>query len=225
MKPISVLLADDHNMVRDGLRSVLEADGGIQVVAEASNGRIAVDLARKLRPDVVVMDIGMPVLNGLEATRQIRKAVPEAKVLILSAHNDWTYVDQVMALGAVGYALKQSSAHVLCQAVREVQNGFIYLSPSIARDRSNFGNPAAPRLDGIHRPVAKLSSREIEVIQLIAEGRANKQVAGDLGISVKTVEKHRQSLMKKLDIHDTAGLTRYAIASGIIESSVQLSTH
>ncbi len=224
MKPISVLLADDHNMVRDGLRSVLEADGGIQVVAEASNGRIAVDLARKLRPDVVVMDIGMPVLNGLEATRQIRKAVPEAKLLILSAHNG-TYVDQVMALGAVGYVLKQSSAHVLSQAVREVQNGSIYLSPSIARDRANFGNFSAPRLDGIHRPVAKLSSRETEVIQLIAEGCANKQVAGDLGISLKTVEKHRQSLMKKLDIHDTAGLTRYAIASGIIESSVQLSTH
>ncbi len=220
--PITVLLAEDHLVVREGLRSLLQAEGDIQVVGEASNGRQAAELAHKLRPEVIVMDIAMPLLNGLEATRQIRKGMPTAKILILSAHSDVAYVEQFLALGAVGYLLKQSSAHVLCEAVREIHRGNTFYSPAIARHiRHLQGLPS-------ERPLApssqrlRLSGREVEVIQLIAEGHANKQVAAVLNISVKTVEKHRQRLMEKLNIHDTAGLTRHAIATGIIESSVQL---
>ena len=165
----------------------------------------------------------MPLLNGLEATRQIRKAVPDTKVLILSAHSDDAYVEQATALGAAGFLLKQTSSHVLAEAIREVQKGNTFFSPSIAkrlhdRDQKSPGS----RADCSKNEGDRLSSREVEVLQLIAEGKANKQVAAELGISFKTVEKHRQHLMEKLNIHDTAGLTRYAIAAGIIESSVQL---
>jgi len=222
MKRIAVLLAEDHTIVREGLRTLLEAEGDIKVVGEAETGRQAVELAKKLRPAVVVMDIAMPLLNGLEATRQILKAVPGAKVLILSAHSDDAYVEQVIALGAAGYLLKQTSAHVLSKAVREVQKGNTFFSPSIARHLRNHYGPSPDAGGRIQKKGARLSSREAEVLQLIAEGQANKQVAAELGISVKTVEKHRQRLMEKLNIHDTAGLTRYAIAAGIIESSVQV---
>jgi len=222
MRPITVLLAEDHIVVREGLRVLLEADGDITVVGEAKTGRQAVELARRLRPDVIVMDIAMPLLNGLEATRQILKGVPGARVLILSAHGDDAYVEQVTALGAAGYLLKQTSAHILSHAVREVHKGRTFFSPSITKrllkHRAKSGDSAKRRGPG----VSLLSSREIEVLQLVAEGQANKQVAAELGISVKTVEKHRQHLMEKLSIHDTAGLTRYAIAAGIIESNVQL---
>jgi DNA-binding NarL/FixJ family response regulator len=168
------------------------------------------------------MDIAMPQLNGLEATRQILKAVPRTKVLILSAHSDDAYVEQVIALGAAGYLIKQTSAHVLSKAVRQVERGNTFFSPAIAKQVHNHFEKSPDRLELFKKKGARLSSREMEVLQLIAEGRANKQVAAELGISVKTVEKHRQRLMEKLNIHDTAGLTRYAIGTGIIESSVQL---
>jgi DNA-binding NarL/FixJ family response regulator len=222
MKRITVLLAEDHEIVREGLRKLLAAEDDLEVVGEAETGRQAVALTRKLRPAVVVMDIAMPLLNGLEATRQILSSVPGTRVLVLSAHGDDAYVDQVMALGAAGYLLKQTSAHVLSQAVREVQKGNTFFSPSIAKRLHPPGQKASDRLDLLKKKGLGLSSREVEVLQLIAEGEANKQVAAELGISVKTVEKHRQRLMEKLNIHDTAGLTRYAIAAGIIESSVQL---
>jgi len=158
----------------------------------------------------------------LEATRQILKAVPGTRVLILSAHSDDAYVEQVIALGAAGYLIKQTSAHVLSRAIRQVQAGRTFFSPAIAK-RLQHRDPKPPlRAGQLKRPTGRLSSREIEVLQMIAEGEANKQVAAELGISIKTVEKHRQRLMEKLNIHDTAGLTRYAIAVGIIESSVQL---
>jgi len=219
---ITVLLAEDHTIVREGLRTLLEAEGDIKVVGEAETGRQAVELTKKLHPAVVVMDIAMPLLNGLEATRQILKAIPGAKVLILSAHSDDAYVEQVVELGAAGYLLKQTSAHALANAVREVQKGRTYFSPAIARRLGNRYAPSPAPGERAQKKGARLSSREMEVLQLIAEGKGNKQVAGELGISVKTVEKHRQRLMEKLNIHDTAGLTRYAIAAGIIESSVQL---
>jgi DNA-binding NarL/FixJ family response regulator len=222
MKQITVLLAEDHMIVREGLRALLEAEGDIAVVGEAETGRQAVHLAKRLRPAVVVMDIAMPLLNGLEATRQILKTIPGAKVLILSAHSDDAYVEQVVELGAAGYLLKQTSAHALANAVREVQKGKTYFSPSIARRLGNRYAPSPAPGERTQKKGARLSSREMEVLQLIAEGKGNKQVAVELGISVKTVEKHRQRLMEKLNIHDTAGLTRYAIAAGIIESSVQL---
>jgi DNA-binding NarL/FixJ family response regulator len=221
-QPITVLLADDHTVVREGLRTLLEAEGDIKVIGEAATGREAVKLAQTLRPAVIVMDIAMPVLNGLEATRQIRKAIPDAKVLILSAHSDDAYVEQVVALGGIGYLVKQSSSHALTTAVREIEKGNAYFSPSVAQ-RMKSAVKTLPGHDGSTRKNGfRLSSREVEVLQLIAEGHANKQVAAELSISVKTVEKHRQRLMEKLKIHDTAGLTRYAIAAGFVESSVQV---
>jgi DNA-binding NarL/FixJ family response regulator len=160
----------------------------------------------------------------LEATRQILKSIPNPKVLILSAHSDDAYVEQVMALGARGYLLKQTSAHFLSEAIREVEKGNSFFSPSIAQrlHHHNGPGPSPDPKELVKKKGDLLTSREAEVLQLIAEGQANKQVATELGISVKTVEKHRQRLMEKLNIHDTAGLTRYAIAAGIIESSVQL---
>ena len=222
MKPITILLADDHMIVREGFRQMLELEKDFEIVGEAQDGRQAVALAKKLRPAVVLMDIAMPQLNGLEATRQILKAVPATKVLILSAHSDDAYVKNATESGAVGFLLKQTSSHAVCEAIREVQKGKTFFSPSISR-RLNRLNPQSPdRAGRPNKKAVQLTSREMEVLQLIAEGRANKETAAELGIGMKTVEKHREHLMQKLDIHDTAGLTRYAISSGIIESSVQL---
>lgn len=222
MKRITVLLAEDHTIVREGFRAMLELEDDLEVVGEAQEGRQAVALAKKPCPDVVLMDIAMPLLNGLEATRQVLKTLPTTKVLILSAHSDDAYVKNATESGAVGFLLKQTSAHDVCRAIREVHNGKTFFSPSISR-RLNRLNPQSPDCRGkLNRKAAQLTSREVEVLQLIAEGKANKETASELGISIKTVEKHRQALMEKLNIHDTASLTRYAIAAGIIESSVQL---
>jgi DNA-binding NarL/FixJ family response regulator len=224
MKLITVVLADDHMIVREGFRRLLEVEADLVVIGEAETGRQAVQLAAKLRPAVVVMDIAMPLLNGLEATRQIRKAVPETKVLILSAHSDDAYVEQAIESGASGFLLKQSPAHVLPRAIRDVQKGKTVFNASIARRLHHRGRKSLDRGGQLKKEVARLSSREVEVLQLIAEGQPNKQAAVELGISIKTVEKHRQNLMSKLNIHDTAGLTRYAIGAGIIESSVQITS-
>lgn len=222
LKPITVLLGEDHTIVREGLRILLDAAGDIRVVGEASSGRQAVAMTRKLHPAVVVMDIAMPVLNGLEALRQIRREIPGTKVLILSAHSDDAYVRNAGALGAAGYLLKQASASTLVTAVREVAQGHAFFSPSIARRLQNLDEHPPGRRKSRETRGVGLSSREMEVLQLIAEGQANKNIASELGISIKTVEKHRQSVMEKLGIHDTAGLTRYAIEAGIIECSVQV---
>jgi len=221
MNPITILLAEDHMIVREGLRALLKLEADFEVVGEAENGRQAVALASTLCPDVVVMDIAMPLLNGLEATRQILKTTPSTKVLVLSAHSDDAYVEQVMALGASGYLIKQTAAHVLPDAIRQVHKGKPFFSPSISKRRVHHERKAHDRGD-LPGKASALTSREMEVLQLIAEGKANKESADELKISVKTVEKHRQSLMEKLNIHDTAGLTRYAISAGIIESSVQV---
>ena len=219
---ITVLLADDHQIVREGLKSLIESEKGLKVVGEADDGRKAVALTRKLRPDVVVMDIAMPLLNGLEATRQIRAEMPESKVIILSAHSDDAYVQSVMAMGASGYLIKQTSAHVLAEAIRAVHKGGTFFSPSIAKSILHQTRQSLDRKGLPGGNSTRLTPREAEVLQLVAEGKANKQTAAELGISIKTVEKHRDRVMQKLDIHDTAGLTRYAIAAGVIESSVQL---
>jgi DNA-binding NarL/FixJ family response regulator len=222
MKRITVLLADDHTVVREGFRRMLELEADFEVIGEAADGRQAVALAVKLHPDVVLMDIAMPQLNGLEATRQVLKALPDAKVLMLSAHNDDAYVKTATDSGAMGFLLKQTSGHDVCVAIREVQKGNTFFSPSIAENFNRL-NPLSPGRAGTLNPtLAQLTSREMEVLQLIAEGNVNRETSVELGIGIKTVEKHREHLMEKLDIHDTAGLTRYAISAGIIESSVQL---
>lgn len=225
MKNITVLIAEDHTIVRAGLLMLLKREQGIEVIGQAENGRDAVKLAAKLQPDVIVMDIAMPYLNGIEATRQILHARSDAKVIILSAHADDTYVQAIMALGAYGYLIKQIAAQVLPEAIRRVNQEKKCLSPIIAERRKQQRQRLHDHGD-VHgnKAVFTLTSREVEVLQLIAEGRANKESAQELHISIKTVEKHRQSLMDKLNLHDTASLTRYAIATGIIENSVQATT-
>src|SRR6267143_3236674 len=216
MRKITVLLADDHTVVRQGLRALHEAEEDMSVIGEAENGRQAVQMARRFQPDVVVMDIAMPSLNGLEATRQITRENPKSKVLILSSYSDDEYVQQLTDAGASGYLVKQTAAQDLVAAIREAKKGNAFFSPAISKRllehfRASIGRPPGEKKS------PKLTPRELEVLQLIAEGYANKKIAGELFISIKTVEKHRQQLMYKLDIHDVAGLTRYAIAKGIIE--------
>jgi DNA-binding NarL/FixJ family response regulator len=221
-KRITVLLAEDHMVVREGFRKMLELEDDFEVVGEAEDGRQAVALVKKLRPAVVVMDIAMPLLNGFEATRKILKAVPGTRILILTAHNDDAYVKNATESGAVGFLLKQASARVLSKGIREVNKGHTFFGPFIAkllpeRERKSLDRAGRPK-----SRKAGLTSREMEVFQLIAEGKANKQIAAELGIGMKTIERHREHLMEKLKIHGIAGLTRHAIEAGIIESSVQL---
>jgi len=220
---ITVLLAEDHVMVREGLRALLAQEAGIRVLGEASNGREAVALTRSLAPDVVVMDIGMPLLNGLEAVRQILRSHPNTKLLMLSAYSDEAYVEKAIALGATGYLIKQTASCVLSEAIRKVHSGGTFFSAPVAKRRSDLKNMTlVGRQRRSVKAVSHLSSREMEVLQLIAEGKMNKETADELGISIKTVENHRQNLMKKLDIHDTAGLTRHAISAGMIENHVNI---
>jgi DNA-binding NarL/FixJ family response regulator len=219
MKRIAVLLVDDHAVVRQGLRALIEAEGDMVVVGEAENGRQAVAQTKKLLPDVVVMDVAMPGMNGLEATRQIVRNVPSAKVLVLTSYGDEDYVAQLLEAGAIGYLVKQTAAADLLRAIREVRGGNKFFSPAIAKRLRQQDREAFLGRQSVSR-IARLTSREAEVLQLVAEGLANKQIAAELSISIKTVEKHRQQAMNKLNIHDVAGLTRYAIAKGWVERSV-----
>ncbi len=210
----SVLLADDHEVVRQGLRLLLETEPDLDVVGEAKDGREAVELARESRPDVVVMDVAMPRLNGVDATREIMAVVPTTRVLVLTAHGDHEYVERALQFGAAGYVLKQTSLDRLAAAIRTVRAGGTYVGSAIPWRDSGRVHATCDARTG---PRTRLTSRETEVLQLVAEGAGNKWIARDLGISVKTVEKHRQSLMWKLDIHDVAGLVQYAIMSGVVE--------
>ena len=219
MKKIAVLLVDDHAVVRQGLRALIEAEGDMVVVGEAENGRQAVAQTKKLLPDVVVMDVAMPGMNGLEATRQIVRNVPSAKVLVLTSYGDEDYVAQLLEAGAIGYLVKQTAAADLLRAIREVRGGNKFFSPAIAKRLRQQDREAFLGRQSVSR-IARLTSREAEVLQLVAEGLANKQIAAELSISIKTVEKHRQQAMNKLNIHDVAGLTRYAIAKGWVERNV-----
>ena len=216
----TVLVVDDHAVVRQGIRRLLDHEPDIVVVGEAKDGRQAVAMTRALDPDVVLMDIGMPKMNGIEATRQVREVAPRSRVLILSAHADDHYIEGVTALGAVGFIVKQSSLADLSRAIRETGRGGTFVSPQV---RKRLLDPVPGPRPGNGAPakrVPRLSSREAEVLQLIAEGKANKETAAELGISIKTVEKHRQRVMSKLDIHDVAGLTRYAVTAGIVECRI-----
>ncbi len=215
MDRIRVLLADDHAILRDGIRALLTDHPDIVVIGEAEDGHWAVHLAHELHPNVVLMDIGMPRLNGLEATRQIKHDCPEVAILILTMHDNEEYLRQVLAAGASGYVLKRAAASELVAAIRAVHRGEAALSPAVARLliedylRSEDGRIAATPSD--------LTPREREVLQLIAEGHTSKQIAELLCLSVKTVQAHRTSLMQKLDLHDRGDLIKYAIQKRIID--------
>jgi len=224
MSKITVLLADDHAVVREGLRALLSATPDIEVVGEAETGRLAVQLAQKLQPDVVVMDVVMPQLNGVEATRQILRETPDTKVLVLSSYSDDEKVAQLIEHGATGYLVKQAATNDLVKAIREARKGNAFFSPCISRRLLEQCRDSYMKGKVVKKKSDHLTSREAEVLQLIAEGYANKQIADVLGISIKTVEKHRQQLMDKLNIHEVAGLTRHAIAKGMIEATVPAAT-
>lgn len=208
---IRVLLADDHAIVREGLRAILERESDIRVVAEAADGREAVRLAKEARPDVAALDLSMPLLNGLEAARQLVGWARGPQPILLTAHPEDQYVLEAIRVGVKGYVLKKQAGADLVCAIREVSAGGVYLSPGIsaAVTAAIRSAPAAAR--------DPLTSREREVLQLIAEGKSTKEAASILGISVKTADTHRTSLMQKLDLHDIASLTRYAIRRGIIQ--------
>ena len=214
MKPIRVLLVDDHAVVRAGLNALLEAAEDMQVVGEAENGMQAVLEAQRLRPDVVLMDLAMPRLNGVGAARQIAKKVPDAKVLVLSSYSDAQHLREAIEAGVAGYLMKESAGDDLLKAIRETYKGGASFSPAILLGllKECWGSPHESL-----RSSASLTERESEVLQLIAEGYCNKQMAALLLISGKTAEKHRQSLMKKLRIHKIAKLTCYAVSNGIVE--------
>jgi DNA-binding NarL/FixJ family response regulator len=212
---ITVLLVEDHTIVRKGLRSLLESEHDIQVVGEAENGREAIEKADELRPDVVVMDIGMPGLNGLEATRQIKKRFSDVQVLILTVHTGEEYILQILRAGASGYLVKQAAPAELISAIQAVHRGQAFLSPSISkRVLEDYVQraEATARGDSLER----LTDREREVLQLIAEAHSTREIAEQLHISIKTAETHRAHLMEKLGLHSTAELTRYAIRKGVV---------
>lgn len=220
MKTITVLLADDHHIVCEGYRHLLGIVKDIKVIGAAHDGREAINMAKVHRPDVIVMDLSMPLLNGLEASRQILEENPDAKIIILSGHNDDEHINRVIDVGAAGYLFKQTSAQSLTQAIRDVHAGNKFFSPAICKRLES----RCRRMDktGEWQLRRSLTTREIEILQLIAESNANKVMADVLQISKKTVEKHRQNLMDKLNIHDAAGLTRYAINQGIIECHMKI---
>jgi len=214
--PLKVLLADDHKIVREGLKSLLEAEPDLTVIAEAGDGRTAVQLAREQHPDVVVMDIAMPHLNGVEATPQVMASNPQARVVALSMHSDRRFMTEMLRAGAAGYLLKDSASEELIQAIRTVMDGKVYLSPEIADvvvdsfvRRPPTTTPGGPGAFDV------LTAREREVLQLMAEGKATKQIAALLHVSIKTVETHRRQIMEKLDLYSVAELTKYAIREGL----------
>ncbi len=213
---IRILLADDHKIVCDGLKALLEKQPEMEIVAQAANGREAVKLADEHRPDMVIMDVAMPDLNGLEAMRQILSIHPKTKVVALSMHADRRYVTGMLSAGASGYILKHCAFEELVRAIHTVQSGQVYLSPAIAG--IVVQELARPKEAGTRRPlptVQTLTSREREVLQLISEGHSAREIAGRLHLSVKTIETHRRQIMEKLGIHSVADLTKFAIREGL----------
>ncbi len=215
MSPVRVLVADDHELVRAGFRSLLQAVTGVEVVAEADDGLRALELVRTHRPNIVLMDIAMSGLNGLEATSRIVKEFPQVRVIILSMHKSEEYVLQALRNGASGYLLKDASPSELELAIRTVTRGETYLTPAISRQ---VIDSYVRRLAPGESPSEVLTPRQREILQLIAEGLSTKVIADRLHVSVKTVETHRSQLMERLDIHDVPGLVRYAIRVGLIQA-------
>lgn len=211
MKRIRILLADDHAVVRQGFKMILSAQSDMEIVGEAGNGREATELAEELKPDVVVMDVAMPELNGIEATRRLSSSLPHTRVIALSMHKDSVYVREILKAGARGYLLKDSPAGDLVSAVRAVAQGQSYLSPAVSN----------AVLDDYRRhvtnPIDLLTTREREVLQMIAEGKTNKEIAGVLNLSVYTVDAHRGRVMEKLNLHSINELVRFAVRNGLID--------
>ena len=215
MKKIRILLADDHTIVREGIRSLIDEEKDMMVVGEADDGHSAVRMAVELKPDIVLMDIAMPLLNGLEATRQIRNRLPDVRVLVLTMHDNEEYVRQILSIGAMGYILKDTAARTLLSAIRSIYKGEAVLSPAITRlvlEDYLRGGGSQKKEDP-----DELSPRESEVLQLIAEGYTNKEIGEILCISIKTVQTHRSNLMMKLNLHNQGELIKYAIQKKIIE--------
>lgn len=210
-KKIRIMLADDHSVVRQGFRRILESQGDMEIVGEASNGREAVELAGKLKPDLIVMDVAMPELNGIEATRRLTEASDRTRVLALSMHKDAVYVREILRAGARGYLLKDAFDSDLVMAVRAVARGEGYLSPAVS------DAVLADYRQHVTDPIDLLSSREREVLQLIAEGKTNKEIAGMLNLSVYTVDAHRGRIMEKLNLHSTGELVRFAVRKGLVD--------
>jgi two-component system response regulator NreC len=209
--PTRILLADDHALIRQGLKALLEKQG-FQVVAEASDGQEAVRSVQKTQPDIAIIDISMPILNGMDAARELKKSSPKTKVILLTQHDEDQYVTESLRAGVRGYVLKSQAGDALVHAIHEVCRGSVYLSPNISRA------VADAYLSKTYVSTDPLSGRERQVLQLVGEGKSTKDVAVQLGISVKTAESHRARLMKKLDIHETASLVRYAIRRGLIQA-------
>lgn len=216
MNPIRVLVADDHALVREGIRHVLDSEPGIEVVAEASNGRDAVALALQHVPDVVVLDITMPEETGLKAAARLRELLPGAKVLLLSMHDHVEYVREGMRIGTHGYILKDSAGEELRAAIRAVFAGGTFFSPAVVQRLAQTNTAPA---DDVPASLDGLTPRERDVLEGVARGLTNKAIAVELGISPRTVEAHRESLMRKLQIHSVAGLTRLALENGLVRES------
>ena len=212
---IRIMLVDDHKMIRDGLRALIEKHHNMEVVGEAADGQIAIQTARKLSPDVIVIDIGMPELNGIEATRRIMALKSKPRVIGLSMHADRRYVSQMLKAGASGYILKDSAFEELVQAIETVVKGRTYLSPQIAGTVVTEFKRTAKDDDGT--VFSLLTEREREVLQQISEGCSTKEIASSLGVSVKTIETHRRQIMEKLNLHSVAELTKYAVKEGLTE--------
>jgi DNA-binding NarL/FixJ family response regulator len=213
MAPLRILVADDHQVVRTGLRTLLESKAGWQVCAEAANGREAVERAGELQPDVAVLDIGMPLLNGVEATRQIRKASPKTEILILTMHDSEHMIQGVLDAGAHGYILKDDADRNLLAAVDSLRRHKPYLSLRV----SAAATSAPSDTERVERPARRLTPREREIVQLLAEGKSNKEIATYLNISVKTAETHRANIMLKMNFHSVTELVRYAVKNKIIQ--------
>jgi DNA-binding NarL/FixJ family response regulator len=215
MGSIRILLADDHQLVRDGIRSLLEKMPEVEVVGEASNGREVIELVRSKSPSLVLMDIAMPVLDGIATLSRITKQFPRIKVVMLSAYGTEDYVSRAFRSGASGYMLKYAAAVELEMVIRVVAQGKTYVSPSISRI---IVNDYLGRSESELSPLEQLTARQREILHMIAEGKNTKEIASILEVSVKTVESHRLQLMARLDIHDVAGLVRYAIRNGLVEA-------
>lgn len=226
MNPVRIMLVDDHDLVRTGLRSFLEDQPGVEVVAEAGSGREAIELAPMREPDVVVMDITMPDLDGLEATRQLKSVYPKCRVLALTVHQDKQYFFQMLAAGASGYITKQAAAHELVAAIHAVASGHVYLQPALARWlledyrrllEGEEGEPIRSFGQKENSELKVLSRRELQVLELVADGLTNQEIGDKLGISPKTVARHRERIMNKLNLHSVTELVKFAIRTGLID--------